>query len=81
MNDSAVHLAWYTNVLSSFAIIPIIVLTGEVPAVLEMFLDPSQLRTFFYGSLVTVSIFSPSMKRRQSQSRLTCCFFRGCSVS
>ncbi|RSH80177.1 hypothetical protein EHS25_007282 [Saitozyma podzolica] len=53
VNHSALHLAWYANVLSSLAMIPTIVLAGEVPGVYALFLDDSQLRRFLWGCLVT----------------------------
>lgn len=58
VNHSALHLAWYANVLSSLVMIPIIVLAAEVPGVYALFLDNSQLRRLLWGFLVTVSICS-----------------------
>lgn len=64
VDGSAIDLAWYTNLLSAIANIPIIILAGEVPAVLKLLFGPdgsivgssnSALGTFLWGTAVTVS--------------------------
>ena len=65
VKGSAMNLSWYTNLLSAVLLIPVIVLAGEVPAIVSLFsgstdvvLAPgelSELHTFVWGSLITVS--------------------------
>jgi len=57
VNDSALALAWYTNLLS--AIVVAFMVPFEMGAVVEMLNDQVQSRTFFLGSIVTVSGFLP----------------------
>lgn len=55
-------MSWYTNLLSSVALIPLIVLTGEMPGIWELFGSGSEvtsqgispLATFAWGSAITV---------------------------
>jgi GDP-fucose transporter C1 len=64
VNGSAMHLSWYTNLLSAVLMIPLIVLVGEVPAITSLFFGPydivsapgelSELHTFVWGSAITV---------------------------
>lgn len=66
VKGSAMHLSWYTNLLSAVVLIPLIVLAGEVPAITSLISgsdevipapgEISQLHTFVWGSLITVSI-------------------------
>lgn len=63
VDGSAIDLAWYTNLLSAVANVPIIILAGEVPAVLKLLFGPggtiaggSALGTFLWGTAVTVSL-------------------------
>lgn len=68
VKGSAMHLSWYTNLLSAILIIPLIVLAGEIPAITRLILGPdeivpapgelSELHTFVWGSVITVSIQS-----------------------
>ncbi|KAF7329695.1 TPT domain-containing protein [Mycena kentingensis (nom. inval.)] len=62
VNDSTILLSWYTNLLSIFVLIPIVMLAegGEVLKLLlnvdELVTPPgawSPLRTFVYGSMIT----------------------------
>ena len=67
VGGSALNLSWYTNLLSAVAMIPIIILAGEVPAVLALFEGPapsvamdlaasgdmSVLQKFIWGSIIT----------------------------
>jgi len=63
VNGSAMHLSWYTNLLSAVLMIPLIVLVGEVPAITSLFFGPydivsapgelSELHTFVWGSAIT----------------------------
>jgi GDP-fucose transporter C1 len=51
---SSLDLAYYSNALSAVALLPILILVGEVPTVLDMFLaGGEQLKTFVVGALVT----------------------------
>lgn len=66
VKGSAAHLSWYTNLLSAVAMIPLIVLAGEVPAIMNLFFGPDEivpgsgdmtaLRTFVWGSMITVGV-------------------------
>ena len=63
VNGDAIELSWYSNVLSSVLLLPLIVLAGEVPDVLALISTPvltstgnSPLATFLWGSLITVSL-------------------------
>ncbi|THH29502.1 hypothetical protein EUX98_g4701 [Antrodiella citrinella] len=61
VKGSALHLSWYTNLLSSFALIPVILLAGEYPGIMDLLfgpkLDPidglSIRMTFVTGSAIT----------------------------
>jgi GDP-fucose transporter C1 len=54
VNNSAVQLAWYTNLLSTIAILPIFILMGEVQGVFDMLADPVELGRFAWGGAITV---------------------------
>lgn len=66
VKGSAMHLSWYTNLLSAVVMIPLIVLAGEVPAITHLFFgsddvfpapgELSELHTFVWGSMITVCI-------------------------
>ncbi|QRV95555.1 GDP-fucose transporter 1 [Ceratobasidium sp. AG-Ba] len=56
VGNSALDLAWYNNLLSAFALAPLIVLAGEGPDVLELLFSPKAtdaFQTFVYGSAIT----------------------------
>ncbi|TFY63342.1 hypothetical protein EVJ58_g3300 [Rhodofomes roseus] len=57
VHGSALHLSWYTNLLSVIVLTPVVVLGGEGPGVMKLLLGPEstpgQLYTFMIGSLVT----------------------------
>ncbi|KAH9915743.1 uncharacterized protein B0H18DRAFT_1040256 [Fomitopsis serialis] len=59
VHGSALHLSWYTNLLSVIALTPVVVLGGELPGVMKLLFGPEstpgQLYTFMLGSLITVS--------------------------
>jgi GDP-fucose transporter C1 len=62
VKGSALHLSWYTNLYSAIVLIPVVVLAGEVPAIMTLFFDSvapptglSPLATFVWGSAITVS--------------------------
>lgn len=63
VKGSALHLSWYTNLLSSVALIPVIILAGELPKTLALLFgdlpslpdEMSPLATFLWGSAITVS--------------------------
>jgi solute carrier family 35 (GDP-fucose transporter), member C1 len=67
VKGNALHLSWYSNLLSAFLLAPIVVLAGEGPAVTELFMGEgaivppgattSELTTFIWGSAITVRIF------------------------
>ena len=57
VNGSTIDLAWYTNLLSTAVIVPIIFVMGEVPAVLHVLGGGEGAGRFFWGSIVTVSHF------------------------
>ena len=65
VHGSALHLSWYTNLLSAFVLAPVIVLVGELPDVMKLLFGPNQaaagemstLTTFVSGSIITVSRF------------------------
>lgn len=66
VNGSAMHLSWYTNLLSAVVMLPLVLLVGEGPAIMELFSGGNEiisssgglspLSTFIWGSLITVSI-------------------------
>ncbi|KAL4072165.1 hypothetical protein J3A83DRAFT_4239497 [Scleroderma citrinum] len=66
VHGSAMHLSWYTNLLSAVLMIPLIFLAGEGPAIFDLFFGPSPLvpisgelsafSTFIWGSLITGSV-------------------------
>jgi len=60
VKGSALHLSWYTNLYSAIALVPIIVIAGEVPAIAALFAESgplsvgiSPLNTFLWGSAIT----------------------------
>lgn len=62
VKGSALHLAWYTNLLSSVILVPLVFVMGELPEVTKLFrpaVGPNagyeKLWTFLWGSFVTVS--------------------------
>lgn len=62
VKGSALHLSWYTNLLSSIVLAPLIILAGELPGVMKLLFGPddapegemSPLSTFVLGSAITV---------------------------
>ena len=67
VHGSALHLSWYTNLLSAIVLAPTLILAGELPGVLKLLFGPNEnaegqmstLSTFIMGSLITVSVHSP----------------------
>jgi GDP-fucose transporter C1 len=55
VNGSTIHLAWYTNLLSTAAILPVVVVMGELKGIIAMMADPKELGRFASGGAVTVS--------------------------
>lgn len=56
LNDSALDLCWYSNLLSALVLSVVVVLAGEVPRIVALMQgDSSALMTFMWGSLITVS--------------------------
>jgi len=61
VKGSTLHLSWYTNLLSAVVLLPIVVLVGELPGVLEILFGPNEapvgemstLATFILGSVIT----------------------------
>ncbi|KZO99067.1 hypothetical protein CALVIDRAFT_477558 [Calocera viscosa TUFC12733] len=63
VHGSALELAWYSNLLSALALIPLVVVAGEGPGVIELLsgnaaavgvdVGFSALKTFVWGSLIT----------------------------
>ncbi|KAF8607207.1 hypothetical protein BDV93DRAFT_520092 [Ceratobasidium sp. AG-I] len=61
VDGSAIDLAWYTNLLSAVAILPIMVIAGEVPEIMKLLFgadgslvgQSSALGTFLWGTAVT----------------------------
>lgn len=61
VKGSALHLSWYTNLYSAIALVPVVILSGEVPAIGALFAESgplstgiSPLNTFLWGSAITV---------------------------
>ena len=61
VKGSALHLSWYTNLYSAIALVPVVVIAGEVPAIVALLAEPgplstgiSPLNTFLWGSAITV---------------------------
>jgi GDP-fucose transporter C1 len=60
VKGSALHLSWYTNLYSAIALIPVIFVAGEAPAITALFSETgspttgmSPLNTFLWGSAIT----------------------------
>ncbi|KAG8723554.1 hypothetical protein FRC09_002862 [Ceratobasidium sp. 395] len=59
VDGSAIDLAWYTNLLSSIAIVPIMFIAGEVPGIMKLLFGPggsgseSVFGAFLWGTAVT----------------------------
>ncbi|OSX58250.1 hypothetical protein POSPLADRAFT_1049484 [Postia placenta MAD-698-R-SB12] len=61
VHGSALHLSWYTNLLSAIVLAPLLLLAGELPGVTALLFGPnisapgemSTLTTFMVGSAVT----------------------------
>lgn len=70
VDGSTVQLAWYTNVVSTLIMIPIVVAAGEVPAIMDLVFGAipstgkaiSPLATFVWGSAITVNLLFTSLK-------------------
>lgn len=73
VKGSALHLSWYTNLLSAAILIPGFIIMGELPEVNKLLFEPelnildtstadgggmTKLGTFLWGSLITVSLFT-----------------------
>lgn len=64
VDGSAIDLAWYTNLLSAVAILPIMVIAGEIPEITKLLFgadgslvgESSALGTFLWGTAVTASV-------------------------
>jgi hypothetical protein len=56
VEDSALSMSWYSNLLSSLLLLPFVIMVGEGPAVFDILSGRAEgLTTFLIGSLVTVS--------------------------
>ncbi|THH04763.1 hypothetical protein EW145_g5284 [Phellinidium pouzarii] len=54
LNDSALDLCWYTNLLSAVLLSVVVVISGEVPGIIELLYgDSDVLKTLIWGSLIT----------------------------
>ncbi|PCH37544.1 hypothetical protein WOLCODRAFT_29168 [Wolfiporia cocos MD-104 SS10] len=61
VKGSALHLSWYTNLLSAILLAPILVLAGELPGITRLLFGPNEaplgemstLATFALGSAIT----------------------------
>ena len=63
LNDSALDLSWYTNLFSAAVLSVVVVMCGELPGVMSLLYgDSRQLRTFIWGSLITVRILEYSVR-------------------
>ncbi|KAH9994541.1 hypothetical protein BJV74DRAFT_831078 [Russula compacta] len=57
VEGSALSMSWYSNLLSSLLLLPLIIVVGEGPAVLDIFSGRAEgLSTFLIGSAVTGSV-------------------------
>jgi solute carrier family 35 (GDP-fucose transporter), member C1 len=62
VKGSAINMSWYTNFMSAIALAPLVILGGEVPAVMSLFFDDvagkdgamSPFATFAWGTAITV---------------------------
>lgn len=55
VHNSAVDLAWYTNLLSTIVIFPFVLVVGELNSILHMLVTPEERITFLIGTAITVS--------------------------
>ncbi|OBZ66450.1 GDP-fucose transporter 1 [Grifola frondosa] len=61
VHGSALHLSWYTNLLSAVVLSPLVVVVGELPDVVQLLFGPNEagpgelstLSTFALGSAIT----------------------------
>ncbi|KAG0699051.1 hypothetical protein DFH29DRAFT_1015998 [Suillus ampliporus] len=63
VKGNAMHLSWYTNLLSAVVMLPVIIFAGEIPAITDLFFGPvdviptegalSDLQIFIWGSCIT----------------------------
>ncbi|VDB85138.1 unnamed protein product [Peniophora sp. CBMAI 1063] len=57
VNNNALHLSWYSNLITAVMLIPCILLAGEGPAIWDLFVGAGVgLGTFAWGSAITGSI-------------------------
>ena len=63
VKGSALHLSWYTNLYSAIALVPVVIVAGEAPAIAALFSEQSPLsagisplNTFLWGSAITVCL-------------------------
>jgi len=75
VQGSPVALAYYNNIMSTIALVPVVFLTGEVPGVMSLLMG--EARTFFWGALITVSGVRCSSPRRMRSSSDDCLFTCG----
>ena len=54
MNGSAVGLSFYNNILSTVALVPMVVVAGELPGAISLLSDRGAAN-FVWGAAVTVS--------------------------
>ena len=70
VDGSALLLSWYTNLLSSFILLPLSLLAGEGESIISLLFgtevlssaskDMSAFQTYMWGSLITVSCLTSS---------------------
>lgn len=61
LNGSALDLAWYSNLLSSIVLLPLLIIAGEGPAILDLLVKgisegSAAFTTFLWGSAITVRV-------------------------
>lgn len=54
MKDSALHLSWYTNLVGAVVLLPLLILLGEGPDVIDLLAGNGDVSTFVWGSIITV---------------------------
>jgi len=53
VQNSPIALAYYNNILSTIALVPMVCLTGELPGALRL-LQGAEASTFYWGAGITV---------------------------
>ncbi len=71
MQNSPISLAYYNNVLSTIALVPMVIFTGEAPGAMRL-LSGTDAPTFYWGAAITVRLPDvPAAVRLKTSDRVS----------